>query len=112
MMPCQEEYRVNSFPPAMIIRGEYDFVTEACTRDWRKFVDTGMVACKVSDELRRNFQPDKSMAEKKSEDDTHSTKGANEFMEILMNGCAHYPHFEQPVKYASLIEEFCTCNQP
>jgi len=101
MMPCQEPSEAakrvtctNHFPPVMIIRGKYDFVTEACTRSWGKFLNTGLSASNFSD-----FQPAKS-----------PTESMIEFKEVLMNGCAHYPHFEQPVEYARLIEEFCMCN--
>jgi len=69
---------IQQFPQTLIIRGQHDFVTEGCTRGWK--------------DLLASPQQD----------------GRTELSEVILEDCAHYPHFEQPEKYSSLIEEFCS----
>ena len=63
----------NNFPPVLIIRGQYDFVTEACTQGWKDIF----------------------------------ALMKNKLSEVILEDCAHYPHFEQPEKYSQCIELFC-----
>mmetsp|Transcript_18728 Transcript_18728/g.34513 ORF Transcript_18728/g.34513 Transcript_18728/m.34513 type:complete len:91 (+) Transcript_18728:464-736(+) len=67
----------NRFPPALIIRGQHDFVTEACTRGWKDILAS----------------PEKD--------------GQSEPKDIVIQDCAHYPHFEQPENYSYEVEQFC-----
>jgi pimeloyl-ACP methyl ester carboxylesterase len=64
------------FPPILIIRGLHDFVTETCTRGWY--------------DIFPSFLKD----------------GHCRVKEVILEGCAHYPHFEQPERYACEIEHF------
>ena len=59
------------FPPVLIIRGQYDFVTEICTRGWFEIFADGIQEV------------------------------------VVLDDCAHYPHFEQPELYSNQIEKFC-----
>jgi pimeloyl-ACP methyl ester carboxylesterase len=61
---------MNRFPPVLLIRGQYDFVTEICTRGWFEIFTDGI-------------------------------------QEVIVDDCAHYPHFEQPERYSYQIERFC-----
>eukprot|EP00571_Detonula_confervacea_P014127 CAMPEP_0172307946 /NCGR_PEP_ID=MMETSP1058-20130122/8691_1 /TAXON_ID=83371 /ORGANISM="Detonula confervacea, Strain CCMP 353" /LENGTH=347 /DNA_ID=CAMNT_0013020263 /DNA_START=191 /DNA_END=1234 /DNA_ORIENTATION=+ len=72
----------NQFPPVLIIRGQFDFVTEVCTRDWKDL---------FSSQLK---------------DSQHEPK------EVVMEDCAHYPHFEQPDNYSFRVENFCSMAEP
>ena len=65
------------FPPILIIRGLHDFVTETCTRGWY--------------DIFPSFLKD----------------GHNRVKEVILEDCAHYPHFEQPERYACEVEQFC-----
>ncbi|KAL7525504.1 hypothetical protein ACHAXR_001041, partial [Thalassiosira sp. AJA248-18] len=68
----------NRFPPVLIIRGEYDFVTEACTRGWNNIFA---------------LQP---------------MNGQSKLKEVIIKECAHYPHFEQPDHYLAEVDKFCS----
>ena len=68
----------DTFPPVLIIRGQYDFVTEACTQGWNDIFASHM---------------------------KNSNCG---LQEVVLEDCAHYPHFEQPENYSQCIDEFCS----
>jgi proline iminopeptidase len=65
-------------PPILIVRGLHDFVTETCTRGWND-----IFASSLKD-------------------------GHRQVKEVILDNCAHYPHFEQPERYACEIEQFCS----
>ncbi len=66
------------FPPVLIVRGLHDFVTESCTRGWY--------------DIFPSFMND----------------GHGPVKEVILEDCAHYPHLEQPERYACKIEQFCS----
>mmetsp|Transcript_16094 Transcript_16094/g.38635 ORF Transcript_16094/g.38635 Transcript_16094/m.38635 type:complete len:332 (+) Transcript_16094:224-1219(+) len=63
-----------SLPPVLLIRGQYDFVTEKCVEGWRKI-----------------FSPD-------------SNPRGNSYREEEMRNCAHYCHLEDAQKFGDLIK--------
>lgn len=79
--PCSSFDRLrNSLPPVLLIRGEYDFITEKCIAGWRKI-----------------FCPDQQ-----------SRRQA--YREEVMNNCSHYCHLESEEAFASLVKSHCFIN--
>lgn len=68
----------NQFPPVLIVRGQYDFVTDRCTRGWNDIFASSMV------------------------------RGQTKPKEVVMKDCSHYPHFERPEQYCREVEQFCS----
>ena len=73
--------KTEQFPPILIMRGLHDFVTETCTRGWNDIFASSL------------------------ED------GHRQVKEVILDDCAHYPHFERPERYASEIEQFCSSSE-
>ncbi|KAL7555204.1 hypothetical protein ACHAWF_018865 [Thalassiosira exigua] len=76
--PAANASNVIGFPPVLVIRGQYDFVTQECTRDWKR-----LLALPYDD-------------------------GHLKLKEVVLSDCAHYPHFEQPERYSYEVERFCS----
>lgn len=70
------------FPPVLIIRGQYDFVIEKCTRGWKDLLSSPLKGGQSS-----------------------------ELKEVILDDCAHYPHFEQPEKYSYEVESFLSISE-
>lgn len=68
-------------PPVLIVRGLHDFVTETCTRGWNDVFASSM------------------------------KDGHFQLKEVILEDCAHYPHFERPERYACEIEQFCLSSE-
>lgn len=73
--------RGDSLPPALIIRGQYDFVTEKCIEGWREI-----------------FNPD------------FNPKVGTAYREEEMINCAHYCHLEDAEGFGDLIKSHCFIN--
>lgn len=68
------------FPPALVIRGQYDFVTETCIKDWRDIFGI----C--------------------------SKSKMNAYREETMASCAHYSHLEDGKNFGDLIKKHLFIN--
>jgi len=70
----------HSLPPVLLIRGQYDFITEKCVQGWRKI-----------------FAQD-------------SNPRGNAYREEEMSNCAHYCHLEDAQSFGELIKSHCFIN--
>ncbi|KAL7529066.1 hypothetical protein ACHAXR_002779 [Thalassiosira sp. AJA248-18] len=70
----------HSLPPVLLIRGQYDFITEKCIEGWREI-----------------FNQDSN------------TKGIS-YREEEMSNCAHYCHLEDAQSFGNLIKSHCFIN--
>ena len=96
------EMKCAGFPPVLIIRGEYDFITETCTRGWRDiFID------EEKDERQHPSSEEDTMASA-TLSSTKVEYSSNTLKEIVMKDCAHYPHLERPKEFAYEVEDFCS----
>lgn len=72
--------RDSLMPPVLMIRGQYDFITEKCIEGWREI-----------------FSQD-------------SKSRGIAYREEEMNGCAHYCHLEDAQSFGDLIKSHCFIN--
>ncbi|KAL3774088.1 hypothetical protein HJC23_014015, partial [Cyclotella cryptica] len=70
----------NSLPPVLLIRGEFDFITEKCVAGWRK------IFCQDPPPRRQAYR------------------------EEVMKNCSHYCHLESEEAFASLVNSHCFVN--
>lgn len=71
----------HSLPPVLLIRGEYDFITEECIKGWRDI-----------------FTQDSN------------SKGGMAYREEEMSNCSHYQHLEDAKSFGELIKSHCFIN--
>ena len=74
----------HSLPPTLLIRGEFDFVTEACIEGWR--------------DIFLNWKT------------TSNSSNRVSYREEEMSNCAHYCHLEDTKGFAELIKGHCFVN--
>lgn len=67
-------------PPVLLIRGQYDFITEKCVKGWREIFAL------------------------------ESNSRGNAYREEEMSGCAHYCHLEDAKSFGELIKSHCFIN--
>lgn len=76
-LPSMSHY---SLPPVLLIRGQYDFITEKCIEGWREIFDQD------------------------------HPRGSNAYREEEMSNCAHYCHLEDAQSFGDLIKSHCFIN--
>ena len=72
--------REHSLPPTLLIRGQYDFITEKCVEGWREI----FTAC--------------------------SCAKTTAYREEEMRNCAHYCHLEDAQSFGDLVKSHCFIN--
>jgi pimeloyl-ACP methyl ester carboxylesterase len=70
----------HSLPPVLLIRGQYDFITEKCIEGWREI-----------------FKPE-------------SSARRTSYREEEMRNCSHYCHLEDAQSFGDLIKSHCFIN--
>lgn len=71
---CIEQSSQHQLPPVLLIRGEFDFITEKCIAGWRNIFDHAS-----------------------------ESRGAA-YREEVMKNCAHYCHLEDEQSFAELVK--------
>ena len=69
-----------AMPPVLLIRGEFDFITEKCVEGWRNIFANDP----CGDHSRRTT-----------------------YREVVMNDCAHYCHLEDGESFGDLVKKHC-----
>lgn len=69
-----------SLPPVLMIRGQYDFITEKCVEGWREIFSKG------------------------------ANTGGTAYREEEMSNCAHYCHLEDGQSFGELLKSHCFIN--
>jgi len=73
---------IHSLPPVLMIRGQYDFITEKCIEGWREIFNQ----------------------------DSSNSRGTVTYREEEMRDCAHYCHLEDAQSFGELIKSHCFIN--
>ena len=77
---CVHPLNINMMPSVLLIRGEFDFITEICITGWRSIFADGLKSSGMA------------------------------YREEVMKNCAHYCHLEDEQSFAELVKSHCFIN--